>query len=202
MYSSIFRSLCIVFLASAAPGCTTPSYDPSPDLSVSSDLASPGPDASSARDLAMPRTLDERFVGRWLVDQPYHAGYEATFYELFGDGTLRMGSNESDGCKPTVRDPCVTGWVGTPDFSIACTFGQKWYSEDTNTLAIWSECSDGKPRYVRLGFPSLTGRDAEIEPKVLSVGGAIGWSHNSFEWRFCKCPLGTDEVSCRRGGFC
>lgn len=222
MRSSIFLRLCFVSLcglfcsagctpsSTASPPSPVPPHDPRLNPHPSADLAtSQLRDASPSADLAMPadlsevRTLDERFIGRWYIDQPYHALYEATFYEIHRDGTMQIGSNDYPaGCRASLYNPCVVGWVGTRDYSKACTFGSKWYSVDANTLVIRGECADGVQRYIRLGFPAAMGRDTHTEPEVLSVDGATGWLHNTFEWRFCKCPVGTTEATCHTPGGC
>ena len=83
--------------APPAPGDPNP---PPPAI----EPAAPRPPASPRA----PREQDARFVGMWLVDQPTHALYEATYYTFEASGALRTGSSTPAGCTSHLSQHCVT----------------------------------------------------------------------------------------------
>jgi hypothetical protein len=121
-----------------------------------------------------------------MVDQPFHALYEASWYRFDDDGVL----GHEGTC--TVGSPAVgfeTGFVrGQGD--LVCTFGERWSSPDHETLLIEGECSDGLVRDIELGFPAdsaANSQGGQTQVEVLSVGGDEGWEHGFPEWRWLKC---------------
>lgn len=144
------------------------------------------PDSGPAR--------DSHFTGTWVVEQPYHALYEATVYNLEPDGAVNAGPTYTvDG----YDDRYVTGSVADPQSGVRCTFAGRWYSIDDATIVIDGNCSDGRYREIVLGFsttPAQIGTDGEADADVvvLSVAGEDGWVHDDWRWRWRRC----DEPGC------
>jgi hypothetical protein len=128
----------------------------------------------------------ERFAGMWLVDQPFHAGYEATVYELGAGGDVRA----LDACDLSAvgGDDYVTGTVES-ESGVRCRFGSDWSSDGPDTLLITGDCDDGRDRVVALGFDSDTSLNSEGTLVVVdSVAGESGWDHRDFDWQWTRCP--------------
>jgi hypothetical protein len=128
-----------------------------------------------------------RFVGPWLIDQPYHALYEASVYDFRADGTLVHVKTWTYGDKP---EDYETGMVSDAEWKVICRFGSSWRSEGDATLVVAGACTDGVAREIALGFnddPSANVWDAGA--RVVSVGGVAdaGWDHHFPEWRWAKC---------------
>ncbi len=120
----------------------------------------------------------DRFAGEWMVEQPFHAGYEASWYLFHESGQLEH-----------LRD-CVgrAGFVSNASDSIRCQFGDRWSAEDGDTLVIDGACSDALGREMVLGFPADTNANAvgQSAVEVVSVGGEDGW-HFEWDWVWQKC---------------
>jgi len=132
------------------------------------------------------REHDPALVGRWAVEQPNHALYEVTYYDLGADGSLVAASSEPAGCTDHLSAHCVTGSVARClprgdvehcDATPSCVFADAWWSRGPETLVVTGACSDGTPRDIVL--EPATGR-------VISVGGEPGWSHDNWIWAFRK----------------
>lgn len=130
-----------------------------------------------------------RFVGEWMIDQPFHAGYEASWYVFRADGRLEH-----------VRDcayggPVPTGFVTDASGETSCLFDGTWWAPDHDTLAIDGVCSDDFAREIRLGFPTDAAGNAggQTDVQVVSVGGETGWVHDVFAWRWTICLESTCE---------
>jgi hypothetical protein len=138
----------------------------------------------------------ERFVGMWLVDQPTHATYEATFYDLQGSGDLlEVHSIDLGGHLQYLGE---TGRVTDPSGAVSCLFGSSWHSRDDATLVILGECSDDFAREIVLGFQADASANAGYPGatvKIGDVGGEVGWQHAGFEWAFHKCPADADPFA-------
>ncbi|MFN7130559.1 MAG: hypothetical protein ACK4N5_00655 [Myxococcales bacterium] len=134
-----------------------------------------------------------RFAGTWLIDQPAHATYEASLYELRPDGLLAHLETFS----VVDRGPDYrTGSVSRPDGSVRCLFADWWRAPDARTLQLGSRCSDGVAREVVLEFPGPPeGNALSAEVHIATVGGERGWVHRDFDWRFVKCN--DDRSNCR-----
>jgi hypothetical protein len=129
--------------------------------------------------------VQARFVGPWLVDQPWHALYEASVYEFRADGTLVHVKTWTYGGGPA---DYRTGTVSDPQWRVRCTFDGAWRSLDAATLVIAGACTDGVARDIVLAFnddPSANAWDAGA--RVVSVGGDASWGHFFPEWRWAKC---------------
>jgi hypothetical protein len=146
----------------------------------------------------------ERFVGTWLVDQPMHALYEATYYTFHADGRLSTGRSQPPDCGIHLERHCVTGSVAkctkryseTCQGEPSCVFGDRWRSLAPATLIILGHCSDGVPREIRLEFALDEQGDLnEHSVTLVTVGGETDWSHDNWAWAFRKCQ-GDDESSC------
>lgn len=146
-----------------------------------------------------------RFVGLWVVDQPFHALYEATVYRFEEDGRLGVvdtscgGHLERHGVTGSVARCVPTPSEGWCEAEPTCLFGAAWQSSGASTLIVAGECSDGRPREIRLAFdddPTDDDRAGGARVTLESVGGERGWSHDNFEWAFRRCPAGTDAAAC------
>lgn len=139
-----------------------------------------------------PNAQTSRFEGLWLVDQPYHALYEATFYELDSDGRLTQGRSFAF----DREEDLVTGSVGR-DNGGTCQFARHWRAVDESTLAVGGDCDDQLEREIVLRFESPPEEDFRgAQVTVGPVGGEDGWDHIGFDWRFLKCP---SEAACAPG---
>ncbi len=153
----------------------------------------------SASPIAGRPERDERFVGRWAVEQPTHALYEVTIYRLEASGALIEERSVPSDCGSHLEAHCETGSVArcvpaheeeSCTSELTCVFGDRWRSRGSSTLLIIGECSDGEAREIELAFdpdPSgntgIGGGDATL----ISVGGERGWSHDNWPWAFRKC---------------
>ena len=127
---------------------------------------------------------DALFQGLWVIDQPSHALYEATLYELQADGFIATLDTMT---LSIPADPnYVTGTVENADRSIRCTFGGRWRTLELRVLELDASCSDGNARAVQLSFPELDFATG-VMPATLSVGGQMGWDHRDWPWSFRKC---------------
>lgn len=112
------------------------------------------------------------FEGRWLVDQPEHALYEAVVYDLERDGRLIERCRVEGGPPPDT--------VTRESDGLSCRFTGPWDSRVPEELAILSYCDDSVERMVVLevALPEVT---------VNKVGGEEGWTHGPFAWRWLPC---------------
>jgi hypothetical protein len=160
----IHRATLLAVLLAAAAGCLDRSDDPGSPLVGH----------------------DTRFVGAWSVDQPNHATYEATLYELRSDGTLAHGATVSE---PPQASGYETGTVASaPAGGVMCRFNDRWHSQGTSRLVVAGACSDESARDIVLRFaadPAQNASDAQVV--IESVGGEVGWVHPGFDWRFRRC---------------
>ena len=160
----------------------------------------------------------ESLVGLWMVDQPYHALYEVTWYSFGPDGELAEVASETYGHEvPTgtvgrcltwspqdeghcadftntgecaeYDDPYCTAWS-----DVSCTFADRW-SGTVADLSIRATCSDGTIRTVVLDLREVVAGVADA-PVVRSVDGEQDWHHNAWDWRWLKCPS-NDIDDCR-----
>ena len=157
-------------------------------------------DADADGDAA--RNHDQRFIGLWLVDQPGHALYEGTFYELLSDGTLSTGASTGTstsavtGSVANCLPDATQGWC---ESELTCIFGSQWHSVDASTLVIVADCSDDISRDIVVSFNDDASSDSEwggAGAMLISVDSETNWSHNNFPWEFRRCPDGTDESTC------
>lgn len=116
--------------------------------------------------------------GRWLIDQPTHALYEAVVYDFEPDGRLREVCRVEGGSAPDS--------VTRERDGLTCRFTGPWDSRVPEELAILSYCDDSVQRMVVLDV-------ALPEVRVKKVGGEEGWSHAPFEWRWIRCEEAPEE---------
>ncbi len=130
--------------------------------------------------------VDQRFVGDWIIDQPSHAGYEASVYRFGADGSLEL----LETCDVTGADPdYVTGTVAHELGPLRCDFDADWWASDSSTLRVGGACTDGQRREIALRFDSPASANAEgATVSVVDVDGETGWDHRAFAWRWIKCP--------------
>ncbi len=141
------------------------------------------------------------FVGGWLIDQPFHAAYEASYYRFEADGRITVVASSPADCLGHLERFCETGHVSPPDGSILCRFGGgTWEEVNPLELAITNTCDDGVERTVLLDFTTFDG-EAGGAPDIVEVDGRKGWRHTSWEWFFRRCEadlqFGFEPVRCQ-----
>lgn len=188
-------ALALASLASACSGGAGPGGDP--------DAASPVDAAVDA-----PGEHHARFVGLWAVEQPSHALYEVTYYDLAADGRVTVGPSDPPDCTAHLERHCVTGSVArcTPaepggfcQGAPTCLFGDRWHSQGERVLVFAGVCSDQVARDIVIQLEPDTGGNTGwggAGGTLVSVGGETGWSHDNWPWAFRKCPPGTTPVTC------
>lgn len=136
--------------------------------------------------------FDSHFIGTWLVEQPYHALYEATLYQFNADGSLEILNRFPAGFQ--------TGSICSSTNGPVCYFGDQWSSRGSDTLVIKTACSDSVQRFVTLTFPTQTNcSNPQIwcgEPLSISVQNDTSWHHYGFQWRWIKCI--SNQSLCQR----
>jgi hypothetical protein len=155
-----------------------------------------------------PREHHARMVGLWAVEQPFHAAYEITYYDLAADGALTTGPSDPADCTGHLARHCVTGSVancepaetgGWCEGTVTCVFGDAWWSRGPSTLVIAGDCSDGAAREIVIALSEdSTGNSSfgGAGGTLMTVGGEAGWSHDNWAWSFRKCPAGTGVANC------
>lgn len=123
-----------------------------------------------------------RFEGRWLVDQPFHALYEATVYDFLSDGRV------VERCSLSFGDPGAipVGQVARTRDGRRCTFVGPWSSRDASVLAIEAYCDDSVERTVVLDVAWDGDRPSAVAIQKVD-GEESGWEHPGFEWRWLPC---------------
>lgn len=135
------------------------------------------------------------FAGHWVVDQPAHAGYEATLYHFRDDGLLDevRSLQQGSGKVPTGRVArCESRTEHCVEWGVECIFSDSWRSRET-VLFVTSQCSDGVVREVELRFSDDLS-NSFLLPEI-SVNGEENWEHNDFDWSWRKC-LDPDTCLC------
>jgi hypothetical protein len=123
------------------------------------------------------------FQGVWAVEQPSHALYEATVYELREDGELLEHDTVIWG--PPIAD-FVTGTVRHDASAVECRFAARWRAVSPREVSMEGQCDDGASREIRLRFPAGDPATGLVPDRVL-VDGEEGWAHPGFMWSFRKC---------------
>ncbi|MDD9936243.1 MAG: hypothetical protein OXT09_21705 [Myxococcales bacterium] len=132
---------------------------------------------------------DALFQGIWAVEQPSHALYEATVYELLPNGNLVEHETVT---LSDLGDDFVTGTVTEGPGGVECRFGDTWLTERPRRLVITAICSDDQDRDIALDFPD--GDETIGVVPTVSVDGNTTWEHGGFPWSFRKCPSRTGCV--------
>ena len=160
------------------------------DDAVGWEFQEPTPDAVPApTPEPEPPTQTTRFDGWWRVDQPNHAGYEATAYNFRNDGALLEGESQGygSGQVPVGRvarclESASEGQCSL--FGVECLFGERWTAEG-HVLTITGVCSDGRARDIVLTFQAGDASE-NLEPHVDVIVGET-WMHNDFQWSWTRC---------------
>lgn len=178
-----------------------------PDTSVEADTAAMETlepetvsDASSV-DTQTPDTVEVGFFGGgWLIEQPTHALYEASFYRFEADGRVELVVSSPADCTGHLERFCETGHVSPPGGTLLCRLGGgSWEEIADRVLAIDSVCEDGVSRRVVLDFEGLDPTTWGT-PTIVEVDGEEGWRHASWDWTFRRCnadlQFGFEPVRC------
>lgn len=128
---------------------------------------------------------DERFAGRWLIEETEaHALYSASTYQLGDDGAVTLVWDAGLYGVPH-------GQVRRTDTGLVCVFGDRWRSLDEATLEIDGDCSDDAARTIVLWFANDAATNAVgADVHIASVGGESGWQPPPWGWSFRKCASG------------
>jgi hypothetical protein len=161
-------------MSSGAAGASTPSAG----TGGAADTEDGGANSGGAA------TQDPWFVGYWVVDQPAHALYEATLYELKAGGTLVVHDTMITGAAPYTG--YVTGTVSDMQGGVRCALDAWWASEGNHRVAFGSACTDGTQRTIMLAFQEDDPTQAAM-PTIESVGNESGWTHRDQLWMWRKC---------------
>ncbi|MCA9608513.1 MAG: hypothetical protein KC619_23070 [Myxococcales bacterium] len=126
------------------------------------------------------------FEGVWLVDQPFHALYEATRYELAPDGRF------IEECSISFGDPAAipVGQVARTADGLRCELVGPWSSLRPEVLAIEGYCDDSVRRTVVLDVVWDGDRPSAVTLQKVD-GEETGWEHPGFEWRWLPCGVAT-----------
>jgi hypothetical protein len=124
-----------------------------------------------------------RFAGEWMIEQPFHATYEASWYRFHDGGELEHRRDCAFG------GPVPTGFVTDATDTRRCVFGDRWSAADAETVVIDGVCDDGIDRDIVLGFPSDASGNAtgQTAIEIRSVAGDAGWIHSPWDWRWQNC---------------
>lgn len=128
-----------------------------------------------------------RFEGRWLVDHPTRALYDATIYDLRPDGRfVEECSFSFDGRVPV-------GVVQRDADGLRCEMTGPWSSRVEGELAVDCFGDDGVARTVVLAV--TWGDEAPVDVAIDKVDGEeTGWTHPGFDWRWLPCA--SDPTAC------
>lgn len=128
-----------------------------------------------------------RFEGRWLVDHPSRALYDATIYELFMDGRF------VEQCSFSFDDFGPVGVVEREADGLRCEMTGPWWSRDESVLTVECFGDDSVARTVVLDV--LWEGDRPREVTIQKVDGQeTGWIHPGFDWRWVPCSA--DPEAC------
>lgn len=142
----------------------------------------PDVDADAGTDLGPGEAL---LSGLWVIDQPSHALYEATLYELGDDGLIGVHDSMLLGAEPWPN--YVTGSVENTDGSLRCVFEGRWQSLGPRVIELEARCTDATSRSVQVDLPEDQDPATGVNAVVLSVGGESGWDHRDWPWSWRKC---------------
>ncbi len=165
--------------------------DGTSDTTVADDIDASAPDTGTVR----------FFEGGWLIEQPMHALYEASYYRFAADGRIELVVSSPPDCTGHLERFCETGHVSPGGKALLCRFGGgAWSEEPDRILAIDTVCDDGVSRRLRLDFADLD-TSTWGTPRILDVDGEEGWTHASWDWTFRRCEaeleFGFEPVRCQ-----
>jgi hypothetical protein len=138
----------------------------------------------------------DRFVGEWVLSQPFHATYEATRYRFWADGALEHLEAFPDGYdvgRAVITDDSACAPDDDPYFCTqitACTFADRWRSRGDDVLVVEADCDDGAGREIEVRF--VTAASGNSDPgamvEVVRVGEVTeGTLRDGFEWVWQRC---------------
>lgn len=166
-------------------------------------------DATSAADTAPPDSAGADaaqqdvgfFGGGWLIDQPMHALYEASFYRLQPDGLVELVVSTPEGCTGHLERFCETGHISPAGGDTLCRFGgARWREVSERVVSLVSACDDGVEREILLDFADFDPAAGGV-PIIREVDGERGWRHASWDWYFRRCEadlqFGFEPVRCQ-----
>lgn len=165
---------------------------------VSANACSECPVVSSDPNVAM--FAESPMLGRWVIDQPAHALYEATEYFFEDDGSIRHGISVVLGSSAEYRtgvvapdiEGCTSQCVESDGdyccLPYTCDFGDNWMQLSDNVL-IDVDCTDGVSRAFSFSINELN------QPTNLIIGDAPAF-HPGFMWRWNKCDDPALPQSC------
>lgn len=134
---------------------------------------------------AAPGEHSGRFAGLWLIDQPFHALYEATLYRFNDTGSIDVLAQSPSGYQ--------TGTICSTSTDAACALGGEWYSRGADTLCVMFQCGARGQRigtFVFVDSSHSNCSNPEIwcgNPVAIAVQQDTAWRHCDFEWRWIKC---------------
>lgn len=184
--------------ADTRPG-PTPDVTGMADAQDVTDVSEVGPERDTAVDAS--EVEPGFFGGGWLIEQPLHALYEASYYRFEADGRVELVVSTPPDCTGHLERFCETGHVSPPNGTLLCRFGGgRWSEVSERVLAIDAVCEDGVTREVVLDFvevdPTTWGT-----PRIVAVDGEEGWVHSSWDWTFRRCEadleFGFEPVRCK-----
>lgn len=176
---------------------------PTPDVADVADAVDTtgvevGPEVDATSDVS--EVEPGFFEGGWLIEQPLHALYEASFYRFERDGRVELLASTPPDCTGHLERYCETGHVSPPSGTLLCRFGGgRWSEVSERVVAIEAVCDDGVSRVVVLDFEELDPATWGT-PRIVSVDGEEGWVHASWDWTFRRCEadleFGFEPVRC------
>lgn len=173
---------------------------PGPTSDVSDTSA--GPDVGGDVEVEVEEVGEPGFFeGGWLIEQPLHALYEASYYRFERDGRVVLVASSPPDCTGHLERFCETGHVSPKDGTLLCRFGGgRWSEVSERVVSIDAVCDDGVSRAVELDFgevdPAVWGT-----PAIVEVDGEPGWRHASWDWTFRRCEadleFGFEPIRCK-----
>lgn len=177
----------------------TPDVADGVDVGDTGEMDSVGPERDSTGDGV--QVEPGFFGGGWLIEQPMHALYEASYYRFEADGRVELVASTPPDCTGHLERFCETGHVSPPNGTLLCRFGGgRWWEVSERVLAIEAVCDDGVAREVVLDFAELDPATWGT-PRIVAVDGEEGWVHTSWDWTFRRCEadleFGFEPVRCK-----
>lgn len=200
-------SLFLIVLTGAACGGPTVVDDP---------FAEPGP--GNVPGGVVPPAEDVqagRFLGEWVLSQPFHATYEATRYRFSEDGALEKLEAFPEGYdvgRAVITDDSACTPDEDPYFCTVitvCTFADTWRALSDDALVVAATCDDGEPREIEVQFTTAASSNSDpgATAVVVRVGDVTeGSLRDGFDWVWQRCADAdgttlTDHWACENIGW-